>query len=692
MNAWKADLLSNSLAQRVRWALIHFLWQGTATGGKLLPRIRRIVGLPDRDSAGADRWLAGILIMAGLLAAGSILYGCAARAPAQQPVAHRTQETTWGDAVEGVQLCLRCDRQRWRGGQTITWRIDVRNTGKRHLRFAPHAYETVKIDVDGRVFDLPSTRGRARSYELKPGQEHRSISFSVSRRWQLKDHPFDLRPGKHTVRITLAVRPAKSEDGGWLRVTSNPVRIEVLPNGPPESASFGPVIERVIACRKGFSGEAAPEPGPMYLDLDTAAYVKLKALPTSRMIRGAGVDVYWEPGAGGTGARLATSNLQLQPLSEKAGWNSSPERLRRALLAASPYSLAHPGDSTLAFKTRDGGVGVLQILGLTEDRQGMRIRYKLVRPSSPAASRPTTRPGAAARASAGRLRRLWVALGSADYVEADKAAAAMVSAGDEAVAFLAGRFAPARIDAARVRQLIADLGSARFAVRKKAHDEFRALGRGALPAVKEALKQAELSAEARARVDETVKHWTRPPAGDAQGRRIEAAERVLVGIGTARSSGLLDRLVREQWLPWGEAVKGVQCRLRAKRSAWQVGQWPDLQADLRNRGKRKLTMGVCPWSWDIQCDGVWYHAAARYSGDIRILSIEPGRQENGIPLYVEARWHWRSKARNRPLALKTGKHTMRVAFRVALAGLGDCMVVSNPVAIEVVPAGKGPAT
>ena len=268
----------------------------------------------------------------------------------------------------------------------------------------------------------------------------------------------------------------------------------------------------------------------------------------------------------------------------------------------------------------------------------------------------------------------------------------MVSAGDEAVAFLAGRFAPARIDAARVRQLIADLGSARFAVRKKAHDEFRALGRGALPAVKEALKQAELSAEARARVDETVKHWTRPPAGDAQGRRIEAAERVLVGIGTARSSGLLDRLVREQWLPWGEAVKGVQCRLRAKRSAWQVGQWPDLQADLRNRGKRKLTMGVCPWSWDIQCDGVWYHAAARYSGDIRILSIEPGRQENGIPLYVEARWHWRSKARNRPLALKTGKHTMRVAFRVALAGLGDCMVVSNPVAIEVVPAGKGPAT
>jgi len=305
---------------------------------------------------------------------------------------------------------------------------------------------------------------------------------------------------------------------------------------------------------------------------------------------------------------------------------------------------------------------------------------------------PATRPGGADAAAAEQLRGLWGAFGSDDYAEADRAVAAMTKLGDSAVAFLAGRFDPTRIDAGRVRRLIADMGSVRYAVRKKASGELTGLGRAALPALEEALKHAKLSSEVRARADEAVKHWTRPPPGDVQARRIAAAQRVLAGIGTDRSGQLLARLEREGWLPWGEAVEGVQCRLRVERSVWPGGTWPLLWADFRNRGQGEASMGLWPRSWDIQCDGLWYQAAARFSGGVMKFEVRPGGRRNNIGVQMTPRWRWRSKQGSKPLAFEPGKHTLRVAFKMDLAGLGQCVVVSNPIVIEIVPGGKAPAT
>jgi hypothetical protein len=39
---------------------------------------------------------------------------------------------------------------------------------------------------------------------------------------------------------------------------------------------------------------------------------------------------------------------------------------------------------------------------------------------------------------------------------------------------------------------------------------------------------------------------------------------------------------------WGEAVEGVQCRVRAEKPTWPQGALPKLFADLRNQGKRNL--------------------------------------------------------------------------------------------------------
>jgi len=78
-----------------------------ASGGKLLGRIQRIVGLPDRDPVVSARWLAGLLVVAALLMAGLIMHACAA-AKTQQPALTeqpaKESESAWGEAVEGGQV------------------------------------------------------------------------------------------------------------------------------------------------------------------------------------------------------------------------------------------------------------------------------------------------------------------------------------------------------------------------------------------------------------------------------------------------------------------------------------------------------------------------------------------------------------------------------------------------------------
>ena len=69
-----------------------------------------------------------------------------------------------------------------------------------------------------------------------------------------------------------------------------------------------------------------------------------------------------------------------------------------------------------------------------------------------------------------------------------------------------------------MQQLIAKLDDAKYAVRRQAYDELMRLGRAALPALKESLKDPKLSAEARSRIEGAVKKWT----GAAQTRRFES--------------------------------------------------------------------------------------------------------------------------------------------------------------------------
>ena len=54
---------------------------------------------------------------------------------------------------------------------------------------------------------------------------------------------------------------------------------------------------------------------------------------------------------------------------------------------------------TFAFQTRKGDLGILQVIRFTEEPRGMRIRYKLVRPSAEPAAVPAPKPREAERAT-----------------------------------------------------------------------------------------------------------------------------------------------------------------------------------------------------------------------------------------------------------------------------------------------------
>ena len=80
------------------------------------------------------------------------------------------------------------------------------------------------------------------------------------------------------------------------------------------------------------------------------------------------------------GAVVVCCNMAVMPVDD-AQWQQmgADELLHDPKLAAisPPLKVIEPGP-TLAFRTRTGKVGMLQILGLTDDRRGVKIRYKLV--------------------------------------------------------------------------------------------------------------------------------------------------------------------------------------------------------------------------------------------------------------------------------------------------------------------------
>ncbi len=130
--------------------------------------------------------------------------------------------------------------------------------------------------------------------------------------------------------------------------------------------------------------------------------------------------------------------------------------------------------------------------------------------------------------------------------------------------------------------------------------------------------------------------------------------------------------------PWSKNVEGLQCRLRADKAVWKANAVPAFQLEVRDQGKRDLDIHMSQAACKLEFDGAWYD----WNGPVSILAgtWAAGRHYDDFEVRVilEAQW-----ARgNKPIALKAGKHTVRVAY-VTMDQKQPVRVVSNPVEIQI---------
>ena len=137
---------------------------------------------------------------------------------------------------------------------------------------------------------------------------------------------------------------------------------------------------------------------------------------------------------------------------------------------------------------------------------------------------------------------------------------------------------------------------------------------------------------------------------------------------------------------WGQAVEGVQMRLRADKDAWTTGETPTFKADFRNGGERPLGLALYPENWEVEVDGAWYHVSVLHTGTAGMLGFGAGQEHADVPFALHKVHGWRMRDVGQELELTPGKHTIRLAFRVQ-PGKGEqegvVRPVSNPVEIEI---------
>ena len=148
-----------------------------------------------------------------------ISQGC--KTPAAKPKAPDNKlawsKPAWGRAVEGLQCRLRPDKRTWQRSQAPTFRLDIRNRGKRVFAFLPsHRLQLCQIQFDDKWYNWPSpVMIDSAVWPIAPGAQLNDIPITLHKRFGI-----NLTPGKHIVRVAFAPE--------GVRAVSNPVGINIL--------------------------------------------------------------------------------------------------------------------------------------------------------------------------------------------------------------------------------------------------------------------------------------------------------------------------------------------------------------------------------------------------------------------------------------------------------------------------------
>jgi len=549
-----------------------------------------------------------------------------------------------------------------------------------------------------------------------------------------------------------------------------PEGTQVVDQREVEELTFGPVIERVVTESIDLdTGEQLTPPPEMDRRDEQAG---------QRWIQESGTDAF--AGTGPDVRGLVCFDMVAFPISAESWATTNPRSFIEALgraKAGSPVFVSGKGElpATYLFRTRERGMGILQITGFTEEPKGVKIRYKMVQPVRHAwlthygydsdlaaalvydsemnggdldrADRSKAESHYLAyleRVTDSALKaRIYAQLGALYAVainprrgekpDLDKAKyyfrkvleleperldratvvartqlASMSEPGEERLGAwmdfyewtesvgeqnLKDRWLPSRpgVPVPSERELTGLLVLWR-GVRGGAETNMVAEAKDIMPVPEEALRRiirafpgthAETLAK-EALKEVAARRGSHQPAEETEAKEPasgEAVEGAQVGAGVKAEPAAITAPAEA----WGEAVEGLQVRLRADKPTWTFGEAPLLRADVRHVGSRELLLSPEEFC-ELEFDGRWYRDR-RIGKEARFLrpgSVSTGQQwENRRIDVVE---YVVPTAGNLAPSLEPGKHVVRVAFVAQPAGSDGgtpIRAISNPVELEI---------
>ena len=152
------------------------------------------------------------------------------------------------------------------------------------------------------------------------------------------------------------------------------------------SRMFGPVKEIVLPAPKGDEPEILDFESGRFVRQEPLEHFKFRAGSIMAWIRSKGLDISCKVWS--TGAACVTYDMTLVPIAGKSAEKvAESEVLGNRLLAPGRHAprrllvLGKNQPDTYIFRTGDGTLGVLQLIGLSKDGRGVKIRYRLIEPA-----------------------------------------------------------------------------------------------------------------------------------------------------------------------------------------------------------------------------------------------------------------------------------------------------------------------
>ncbi len=326
--------------------------------------------------------------------------------PATQP------EIAWGKTVKGVQLGIGFEHNRssYHQAEVVALRIYARNVTDKPIQYMMSRSLSGSVEISSSLIRISLT-----GHPSEDGGQERFLDNIVLSRTQgapnlIRTYKLNLQ-GQHTddehttreltvppgeYKIEMDVSCFMFEKGnkwpGFLFggiVRTGQREMQVLPDDstaqPTETLTFGPVIQRVL------DGRAQKE----FLDFDSGkvftppSVLKTDAVTTRNWLRSLGIDLnaWARRTSEGYEWSIFGFELALLPVSERDWDGLSATQVSKSLATAEGAEGARIADlkedTTVLLRTSKGGMGMLQILGFTDNPPSVKIRYKMVQAAKP---------------------------------------------------------------------------------------------------------------------------------------------------------------------------------------------------------------------------------------------------------------------------------------------------------------------